>query len=544
MLIASAPKTTTEMIVFHGKDIDRVNSVARMFPKGGVIKFRSFLSTTLDFQIAVDFFQGVTCCLFIIRVPEGMPCAFMQPLTEYSSEFELLFPQGTILQVDDPCDTPTNNGLCSFKLQKQNGPYADIVYATMVDAGVGPGVYYEHLPPPEENSSQSALDDDDDSGAEFEIEEILGHDDSPLQFLVKWVGYDDPTWEPYDNVKDAVALEKYLQANNVPGLQNSDDEQVEDGVAGSQDSDDEEYGVEAILNHRTTADGPEFSVKWAGYPDPTWEPYDNIKDVTALEDYLQTNNVTGLQDSDDEEHGVEVILDHRTTEDGLEFLVKWVGYPEPSWEPYDHVKDVVALDRYVQTNNVPGLPDRDEKEFEIEAILNHKATARQLKFLVKWVGYPQPTWEPYEYVQYNTALEDYVQKNKVLGFYDREQVEYSTEAILDHRTTANGPEFKVKWVGYEETTWEPYKKMKDDAALSAYLQTNAVPGIGDSDNDEQFQVEAILAHNITPNQALFKVKWVGYEETTWEPYDNLKNVVALDTYLRDQLCIKKKNLFK
>jgi len=36
-------------------------------------------------------------------------------------------------------------------------------------------------------------------------------------------------------------------------------------------------------------------------------------------------------------------------------------------------------------------------EYEVEGILEHLGTvARDLKYLVKWVGYPNPTWEPLE----------------------------------------------------------------------------------------------------------------------------------------------------
>jgi len=36
-------------------------------------------------------------------------------------------------------------------------------------------------------------------------------------------------------------------------------------------------------------------------------------------------------------------------------------------------------------------------EYKVEGILEHQGTAaRDLKYLVKWVGYPNPTWKPLE----------------------------------------------------------------------------------------------------------------------------------------------------
>jgi transposase InsO family protein len=52
-------------------------------------------------------------------------------------------------------------------------------------------------------------------------------------------------------------------------------------------------------------------------------------------------------------------------------------------------------------NHPPPPPLRStlaaDTEYEVEAILEHKGTvARDLKYLVKWVGYQDPTWEPLE----------------------------------------------------------------------------------------------------------------------------------------------------
>jgi hypothetical protein len=56
---------------------------------------------------------------------------------------------------------------------------------------------------------------------------------------------------------------------------------------------DIEYGVERILQARTRrvsrGTRPELLVKWAGYAEPTWEPYSNLKDTVALDIFEQEN---------------------------------------------------------------------------------------------------------------------------------------------------------------------------------------------------------------------------------------------------------------
>ncbi|TPX52540.1 DNA-directed DNA polymerase, partial [Powellomyces hirtus] len=60
-----------------------------------------------------------------------------------------------------------------------------------------------------ENNTRSSFIIDDDDEPEYQIERILDARDGDLgekEYQVKWLGYDDPTWEPYENVKDAAAL--------------------------------------------------------------------------------------------------------------------------------------------------------------------------------------------------------------------------------------------------------------------------------------------------------------------------------------------------
>ena len=53
---------------------------------------------------------------------------------------------------------------------------------------------------------------------------------------------------------------------------------------------------------------------------------------------------------DEEEYEVKEILEDRTVRRGRgsqkQYLVKWVGYAEPTWEPASALQDVTALDAY------------------------------------------------------------------------------------------------------------------------------------------------------------------------------------------------------
>ena len=53
------------------------------------------------------------------------------------------------------------------------------------------------------------------------------------------------------------------------------------------------------------------------------------------------------------EHRIDDILQHRRRGVGFQLLVKWTGWPEPTWEPLSHFSDTAALEAYELNNTVP-----------------------------------------------------------------------------------------------------------------------------------------------------------------------------------------------
>ena len=71
----------------------------------------------------------------------------------------------------------------------------------------------EHPPPPPLRSTATAT-------AEYEVESIREHRGTvarDLEYLIKWVGYQDPTWEPLENLKGGSKeiLRDYHTANGL-----------------------------------------------------------------------------------------------------------------------------------------------------------------------------------------------------------------------------------------------------------------------------------------------------------------------------------------
>jgi hypothetical protein len=134
-VIKSAPPTTKDMVVYAGKEIGRLKSNSRAFPSEGLVKIKSFLSTSLNCAVAEEFVEKVkTCCLFVIHVPQGTPCVFVPPLSEFE-ELEVLFAQGAILELADPNNIQCSDydEFCETWVKDASTQYADVVYARMVN---------------------------------------------------------------------------------------------------------------------------------------------------------------------------------------------------------------------------------------------------------------------------------------------------------------------------------------------------------------------------------------------------------------------------
>ena len=64
------------------------------------------------------------------------------------------------------------------------------------------------------------------------------------------------------------------------------------------------------------------------------------------------------------------------------------------------------------------MPDNPSGRYEVEAILDNATSGStttdriQRKFLVKWVGYDEPTWEPLTNLSYGGLLFDYMRQKK------------------------------------------------------------------------------------------------------------------------------------
>lgn len=132
-------------------------------------------------------------------------------------------------------------------------------------------------------------------------------------------------------------------------------------------------------------------------------PTSNLPPVELVLSSDEEDEPNDLFDTEDPDvYEVESILDKRKGRSFGEpdmYLIKWVGYEETTWEPADNVsKDLIE--------EFEGQPVR-ENEYIVEEIRDRKSTRdretklKTFKYLIKWVGYDDLTWEPAENLPHN-----------------------------------------------------------------------------------------------------------------------------------------------
>ena len=76
-------------------------------------------------------------------------------------------------------------------------------------------------------------------------------------------------------------LPSQLTIDNKPGMIFDTPEEPSSVAINS----DGEYTIERILQHRPQGHGWRLLVKWLGWPEPTWEPLQQLQETTALDAY-------------------------------------------------------------------------------------------------------------------------------------------------------------------------------------------------------------------------------------------------------------------
>jgi len=404
-------------------------------------------------------------------------------------------------------------------------------------------------PAPSEPEEESQTDDEE----EYEVEKVLKKRTrkGKKEYFVKWKNYDETTWEPMENLQNAINL--------IEMFDNDLDKEMPEH---------EEYEVEKVLKKRTRKGKKEYFVKWKNYDETTWEPMENLQNAINLIEIF--DNDLDKEMPEQPEYEVEKVLKKRTRKGKEEYFVKWKNFDETTWEPLNHLANAKNLiDAFNKAQETESANAEPEPEYEVEVVLDKRIKRGKLEYFVKWKNFDETTWEPLAHLLNVKDLIDNYEKDQIqkevtsiLGpeaSQDPKKVEleYEVETIMEKRFRKGRVEYFVKWKHYDETTWEPVKnlgniqdlieeferkqdgevkpasssKVKRMSKASQEPQEN-----GDKHEDEDvFEVEKVLEKRFRKGRVEYFVKWKNYDETTWEPLKNLTNVQALiDKFEKEQ----------
>jgi len=133
---------------------------------------------------------------------------------------------------------------------------------------------------------------------EYEVEKITGvkeHKDGSVDYLVKWVGFNKPTWEKESNVQGCQDL---IDAYMI--VKEKKDREKEEYIKNAEEEGN--YEVAKIVDFSRKKTGKrEFLVRWKGFTweDDTWEPEENLDCVDLIDkfmaDYEDSKNYGGKE---------------------------------------------------------------------------------------------------------------------------------------------------------------------------------------------------------------------------------------------------------
>ena len=177
------------------------------------------------------------------------------------------------------------------------------------------------------------------------------------------------------------------------------------------------------------------------------------------------------------------------------------------------------------------------------------------KFCKKWTG-PYYICHDYNHYSYllrrcsdNKQLKAPVHANRLKHYFDPrtrptnppqdiadnvdldpEEIEHEenlNENIENAQNTTNQQDGTQSENAQQKNTCAPSQRKNEDITNTqvptsrTQSQQSSQDGIQTHDNDSQYEVERILACRKRGNQMQYKIKWLGYTKTSWEPRENI-----------------------
>jgi hypothetical protein len=99
-ILNNAPMTSEPIFVYRGINFDLLPKNSKL-KEGDIVDYfqHHFNSTSFSLDISATQFAGHTCCLYIVHLPPGIKCLYIDKHSKHNTENELLLAPGPLFQV-------------------------------------------------------------------------------------------------------------------------------------------------------------------------------------------------------------------------------------------------------------------------------------------------------------------------------------------------------------------------------------------------------------------------------------------------------------
>lgn len=207
-------------------------------------------------------------------------------------------------------------------------------------------------------------------------------------------------------------------------------------------------------------------------------------------------------------------------------------------------------------------PSEDEDdEYFVEAIVAHRMSdprthpgkPRVMLYHTKWEGHDEMTWEPAESFADPSTIAEYRQR---AGLDAGQKAAQNPPRIVPVNKTASGVEIKSRSssrstgrnavhdspakVAITQSHINSTKSIATEAEAPARSGSEGHDDQDSSEDEDNYEVERILAHHMSdprshpgkPQTMLYKVKWKGWSDHTWEPITSFPDREVVNQYRR------------
>lgn len=242
---------------------------------------------------------------------------------------------------------------------------------------------------------------------EFEVEKIIDDrtDRGATVYRIRWKGYSpqEDTWEPADSLTcDSLVARYWAKKSNV------------------------EYEVERICGHKVEGSQTFYYVKWKGYnvSENTWEPEKTVSCPELIDEYVKKHfNVRlaapkpiltkGAKKSVESSKRSKSSKASKSPKSAKKRKVETESESEIESEKDDATEEDNDDEEDDDDENRDPLAI-DDKEWEVEAILDERVMKGNKEFRIHWKGCPssQDTWEPVDQLNCSDLISKFERKRR------------------------------------------------------------------------------------------------------------------------------------